>query len=251
MVAAVHLTTEKLVIYVLQYAGYGIEGLFCFLLARQGGWFRLKGLCLYVALLFGLDGLARSAVLNYFGPTSIQYAYCYWLTDVALAIGAFLLICSFFRRACVREQNLWRFVRVMLVFVFLLVVAISALALTRHYTQLYTVFIVEFSQNLYFSCLVLNTLLFVMIQQLAIDDDELGLLVCGLGVQFAGGAACMALVHLTSGDPFARVVAMVLPPACNLGMLMTWMYAIMKTHETVPAEERLGKQAALVEAISD
>jgi len=251
MVAAVHLTTDKLVVYALEYAGYGMEAFVCFVLARQGGWRRLKGLCLYVILLFCLDGLARFAVLNYFGPNSIQYAYCYWLTDVALALGAFSLICSFFRRACVREQNLWRFVRVMLVFVFLLVVAISALALTRHYTQLYTVFIVEFSQNLYFSCLVLNTLLFVMIQQLAIDDDELGLLVCGLGVQFAGGAACLALLHLTSGEAFARVIAMVLPPACNLGMLMTWMYAIVKTQETVPAGSPLGKQAALVEAVSD
>jgi len=251
MVAAVHLATEKLAVYALQYACYGMEAFVCFLLSRQGGWRRLKGLFLYVALLFCLDGLARPSVLSYFGPTSMQYAYCYWLTDVALAIGAFLLICSFFRRACVREQNLWRFARVMLVFVFLLVVAISALALTRHYTQLYTVFIVEFSQNLYFSCLVLNTLLFVMIQQLAIDDDELGLLVCGLGVQFAGEAACLALLHLTSGEAYARVIAMVLPPVCTLGMLMTWMYAIVKTHETVPAEARLGKQAVLVEAVTD
>ena len=251
MVAAVHLTTDKLVVYALGYAGYGLEAFVCFLLARQGGWRRLKGLCLYVTLLFCLDGLARSAVLNYFGPTSIQYAYCYWLTDVVLAIGAFSLICSFFRRACTQEQKLWRFVRLMLVFVFLLVIAVSALALTRHYTQLYTGFIVEFSQNLYFSCLVLNTLLFVMIQQLGIEDDELGLLVCGLGVQFAGEAACLALLHLTSGEAFARVVAMVLPPACTLGMLMTWMYAIAKTHEAVPVGPRLGKQVALAEAVSD
>jgi hypothetical protein len=251
MVAAVHLTTEKLVVYVLQYAGYGTEGLLCFLLARQASWRRLKGLCLYVGLLFSLDGLARPVVLNYFGSTSVRFAYFYWLTDVALAIGAFLLICSFFRRGCTHEPKLWGFVRLMLVFVFLLVIAISALALTRHYTQLYTGFIVEFSQNLYFSCLVLNTLLFVTIQQLAINDDELGLLVCGLGVQFAGGAACLALLHLTSADAFSRVMAMVLPPACTLGMLMTWMYAIVKTHETVPAEEQLVKHAALVEAISD
>ena len=85
-----------------------------------------------------LDGVARSAVLNYFGQTSVQYAYFYWLTDVVLAMGAFLLTCGFFRRACAQEEKLWRFVRLMLVFVFILVLGISALSLTRNYTHLYT-----------------------------------------------------------------------------------------------------------------
>jgi hypothetical protein len=39
-------------------------------------------------------------------------------------------------------------------------------------------------------------MLYVMLQQLAIDDDELGLLVCGMGVQFAGEAAWFALLAL-------------------------------------------------------
>jgi len=132
-----------------------------------------------------------------------------------------------------------------------LVVVISALALTRHYTQLYTVFIVEFSQNLYFSCLVLNTLLFVMIQQLAIEDDELGLLVCGMGLQFAGEAAGLALLHLTSGENFARLIFSFLNPACTLGMLLIWIYAIVKTPQAVPVRSQVGKQAALAEAGAD
>jgi len=243
--------SDKLLVYGLGYAGYGMEAVLCYLLARQGRWRRLKGLWLYVTLLFGLDAVARPVVLNYFGPASVQYAYFYWLSDVVLATGAFLLICNFFRRACKLEERLWRFVRLLLVFVFVLVAAISALTLTRHYTQLYTTFIVEFSQNLYFSCLVLNTMLYLMIQQLAIEDDELGLLVCGMGVQFAGEAACLALLHLTSGGMFARVVAMVLPPACTLGMLATWTYAIVKTPQEVPVRAHVGKQAALVEVVAD
>jgi hypothetical protein len=166
-------------------------------------------------------------------------------------MGAFLLICSLFRRASMEEEKLWRFVRLLLVLVFILVVVVSALALTRNYNHLYTVFIVEFSQNLYFSCLILNTMLYVMIQQLAIEDDELGMLVCGLGVQFAGGAACLALLHLTFGESFARAIAMVLPPACTLGMLSIWIYAIVRTRETVVVRSPAVKQAALVEAIAD
>jgi hypothetical protein len=112
------------------------------------------------------------------------------------------------------------------------------------------VFIVEFSQNLYFTCLVLNTLLYVMLQQLAIDDDELGLLVCGMGLQFAGEAAFLALLHLTSGENFARVLIGFLNPACTLGMLLIWTYAIVKTPQTAPARSRAGKDAALAEAIA-
>ncbi|MGA2984617.1 MAG: hypothetical protein ABSG32_12435 [Terriglobia bacterium] len=251
MVVAVLPTSDKLLVYGLEYVGCGMEAFILLLLAAQGRWRRLKGLCLYVAGLFLLDGLGRMAALNYFGSMSRQYAYFYWLTDVALALGAFLLTCGFFRRACNQEERLWRFVRLLLVFVFVLAVAISALDLTRHYTQLYTGFIVEFSQNLYFSCLVLNTMLYVMIQQLAIDDEELGLLVCGMGLQFAGEAAGLALLHLTSGEHMARLVFSFLNPACTLGMFLTWVYAIVKTPEALSVRSKVGKQASLVAAVAD
>ncbi|MGD0222318.1 MAG: hypothetical protein ABSF71_08260 [Terriglobia bacterium] len=241
---------NQILIHALEYGISVLEALVCVLLVSRGGWRQLKGLCLYVTLLFALDGIGRVAILNYYGQTSRQYANFYWVTDVVLALGAFLLTCGFFRRACVREEKLWRLVRLLLVFVIILVIAISALALTRHQGQLYAWFIIEFSQNLYFSCLVLNTLLYVMIQQFAIEDGELGLLVCGMGIQFAGEAACLALLHLTSGENFARNIAMVLPPACTLGMLSTWVYAILRPTPTDPVRSRARKQA-WVEAVAD
>ncbi len=241
--------TDQILFQGLQYGIYILEGVLCLLLARQGARRRRLGLCVYVTLLFVLDGVARPAVLDHFGRTSMQFAYFYWLTDVALAMGAFLLTCSFFRRACAHEAKLWQLVRLLLIFVFILVLVISALSLTRHYTHLYTVFIVEFSQNLYFSCLVLNTLLFIMIQQLAIEDDELGLLVCGMGLQFAGEAAGLALLHLTSGGDFARAIFSFLNPICTLGMLVTWIYAVTRAPQTVPVDTLVGKQTALVEAV--
>jgi len=243
--------SDQILINGLPYGVYILEGLVCVLLLSRGGWRRHTGLSLYVALLFILDGVGRSAVLNYFGQSSVQYGYFYWLSDVVLALGAFLLTCGFFQRACSREEKLWRFVRLLLVFVFILVVIISALTLIRHHSQIYTHFIIEFSQNLYFSCLVLNTMLYVMIQQLAIDDDELGLLVCGMGIQFAGEAACLALVHLTPGENFSRIIPLVLLPACTAGMLLTWIYAILKTPYTAPVRGQVGKRAALLEVIAD
>jgi hypothetical protein len=243
--------SEQILNYVLQYGTYILEVVVCVLLVSRGDWRHHKGLCLYVALLFSLDGVARPAVLNYFGLKSNEYSYFYWLTDVVLAVGAFLLTCSFFRRACSQEEKLWRFVRLMLFFVPPLVVAISVLVLHQNYKNLFTMFIIEFNQNLYFSCLVLNTLLYVMIQHLAINDDELGLLVCGMGIQFAGEAAFLALFHLTVGENFSRVIATVLSPACTLGMLLIWIYAVAKTPEVVSVGSQVGRQAALAEAVSD
>ena len=70
----------------------------------------------------------------------------------------------------------------------------------------FTLFIIEFNQNLYFTCLVLNTLLYILLQQIDSADDELGLLVCGVGIQFAGPAATLALLTLTTGEHFAHIL---------------------------------------------
>lgn len=242
--------SDQIFFHGLQYGIYVLELVLFVLLARCGRWTRLKGLCLYVLLLFVVDGVARAAVLHYFGLESTQYRYFYWLTDVVLALGAFLLICAFFWRACAREDKLWAFTRLLLVFAFILVLGISALFLSRGYTHLFTHFIIEFSQNLYFTCLVLNTLLYVMIQQLSIDDEELGFLVCGIGVQFAGEAACLALLRLTFAENLPRVLLSLLGPTCTLGMLLIWSYAIVKKPEAVPVRSLVGKQAALAEAVS-
>ena len=243
--------SDKYLICGLQYATYALEAVVCLLLAHQARWRRLKGLCLYVVGFFLLDGVARPAVLNYFGWTSVQYRYFYWLTDVVFALGAFLLICAFFRRACAQEVKMWALVRLLLVFVFILVLGFSALSLTRNYTHLYSTFIIEFSQNLYFSCLVLNTLLYIMIQQFAIDDDELGLLVAGLGVQFAGEAAGLALLHVTLGDMFAKHLFSFLNPVCTLGMLAVWVYAIAKTPQKGTVRLPQGENRTWVPAVAE
>jgi hypothetical protein len=98
---------------------------------------------------------------------------------------------------------------------------------------------------------VLNTLLYVMLQQLAIDDDELGLLVCGLGVQFAGEAACFALLHLTADQSMAKVLTVFLAPICTLAMLSIWVYAVGKTPQTASRRYQPVGSRGLVEVIAD
>jgi hypothetical protein len=243
---------DQLLLCGVQYATYALEVWVCLSLVWGGRWRRLKGLGLYVTSLFLLDGVARPAVSNFFGAKSTPFYYFYWTTDVVFVLGAFAVICGFLRRACTREEKLWSFVRLLLIFVFLIVLGVSTLSLTRHYANLYILYIIELSQNLYFTCLVLNTLLYVMLQQLAIDDDELGLLVCGMGVQFAGEAACFAVLHLTANNnSIARDWTVVLAPCCTLAMLWIWVYAIGKTPQTVSDRYEPRRDGGLVEAVAD
>ena len=184
----------------------------------------------YVAFLLAAD-LGRACVLRLHGFDSRQYYYVYWSTDFLLVIAAFLLVCLMFRRGCLHEDKMWRFVRLFLVFIFVLVIGISCLSLSRNYSNLFTYFIIEFNQNLYFACLVLNTLLYLLLQQIDSADDQLGLLVCGVGIQFAGPAATLALVHLTTGEGFARSLYYFTIPLCTLGMLLVWAYAIARVQD--------------------
>jgi hypothetical protein len=249
--ASVPFSGQQILLFGVQYATYAVEVWVCVTILLGGRWRRLKGLGLYVASLFLLDGVARPAVSNFFGQASRQFFYFYWLTDVVFALGAFLVICGFFHRACAQEEKIWKIVRHLLPFVFFIVLGISALSLTRHYTNLYDRFIFEVSQNLYFACLVLNTLLYIMLQQLEIEDDELGLLVCGLGVQFAGEAACFALLHLTADHSMAKALTVFLAPICTLAMLSIWVYAIGKAPQTVSDRSRTVRTRGLVEAVAD
>ena len=69
--------------------------------------------------------------------------------------------------------------------------------------------------------------------------------------RFAGEAAGLALYHLTLAEPFVQTIFSFLNPACTLGMLLIWTYAIVKTPQAVPVRAPVGKQPALVEAVAD
>jgi hypothetical protein len=223
---------DKLLASGLEYTVYVLEaGVLVYLLSR-GLWKRQLGVVFYLISLLAADWVVRPYFFRHYGLSSLAYAYCYWLTDVVLALEAFGLMCIFFRRAC--TPQFWRVLRLSLVVVFILVAAISSFSLLNHYhkdnlTYLLHNFIYEFEQNLFFTCLVLNTLLFVMLQRIEHADQELGLLVCGMGIQFAGPAASLALVHVTLGWTAAYSLLGYVMPVCTLGMLLVWLYSITAT----------------------
>jgi hypothetical protein len=219
-----------IVSYGFQYGAYLIQVGLIILVARSSHRNRLVGVLLYLSCLLA-TGLGRTYALRMYGLASRQYSYVYWTTDFLLVISAFLLVCLFFRRACLQQEKMWRFVRLLLTFICVLVVSISGLLFSHHYGNLLAGFIVEFSQNLYFTCLVLNTLLYLLLQQIDSVDDQLGLLVCGVGIQFAGPAATFALVHLTANEGFAQSLNSLVNRFCTLGMILVWAYAIVHVKE--------------------
>jgi hypothetical protein len=219
--------SDPILAYGLQYGGYVLEITLLVLLLRAGRWRRWIGVCLYLLLLLLVDGVGRTLVLNKYGVSSPQYQYFYWLSDVLLTLGAFSLVCSLFRRACAEQKKIWDLLVPTLGAVFTLVLGISLASISQHYKNLLSIFIVEFQQNLYFACLVLNTLLYILLQRLESKDEELAMTVCGLGIQFAGPAANFALLHLAQGNASFKAMYQYLGVFCTIGMLATWLYAVV------------------------
>jgi hypothetical protein len=223
------LMVDKLLSSGVEYTVYALEAGVLVYLVSRGAWKRQVGIVFYLISFLAADWAVRPYFFHHYGLNSLPYAYCYWLTDVVLALEAFGLMCIFFRRAC--TPQFWRVLRLSLIIVFILVTAISSMSLLNHYHKdnlvyLLHDFIYEFEQNLFFTCLVLNTLLFVMLQRIEGADQELGLLVCGMGIQFAGPAANLALVHVTLGWAGAYSLLGYVMPVCTMFMLLVWFYAI-------------------------
>jgi hypothetical protein len=228
---------ERLIGFFVQYAGYLLElALFVYILLWGQGR-RLFGVCVFLASLLIIDLCVRPYTLSVYGLRSSRYYYVYWLSDVLLTFEAFLLICFFYRRAFHREQRLWRLLRQTLIFVFVLVVVVSSTSLYKNYSHNH--FMDDFQQNLYFACLVLNTLLYIKMQSMRTRDQELVLLVCGMGVQFAGSAACLAFGYLTRGH-HPQFMFSYVTQFCSLGLLLIWIYAIVGVPKSsrVPASAK-------------
>lgn len=221
----------------LQYLGYALEIVLVAVIVGRKWWKDYTAFSLYVIAFVLVDVAVRPLFLDAYGFSSRQYRQCYWFTDVALTLAAFLLVCVFFRHACSDRKERWAAARTMLGVVFVGIAVVSFLSISSHYDHFFGRFIVDLQQNLYFACLVLCTVLFVMLESKD-SDDELGLLVCGLGIEFAGPAAGMALAYLTPGGHFAGTVAPFVFSLCNIAMFLVWLYALTRsrTVNVPPAE---------------
>lgn len=234
------------VVHVFQYADYLLELAVLALVVCRGQSRRLGGVSLYLISLVGIDAILRPVVLYGYGIRSNEYYYVYWLSNVALQLAAFLLVCSFFRSACSEQPKWWHVLKLALPLVFLLTVSLSVATIWRNWTHLRLGSLSELEQDLYFASLILNTLLFISMQYLELADDRLPMLVCGLGLQFAGPAASMALMVLTHQSSQAQTLLQFVEQLCTLGMLLTWMHAVRRppSRRTAALGEGLAARAA-------
>jgi len=229
---------------VLSYVGIVFEAGLLVVLLRRRLAVNLWEVSVYLLTALGV-GAARSYALERYGFASSQYSNCYWTTDLLLVLAAFVLVVSFFRRACSENPEMWRYIGFLLGTVLVAIAGVSYFSLSSHKGGFLSLFIVEFSQNLYFASLVLTTLLYLMTLKMAVADERLGLLVSGLGIEFAGPAAGLALTYLTRGAEVAHVVGVYFFPLCDVGMILTWFYAISRVPSpaTVPRRKVMAGHA--------
>ncbi len=247
--------TQKIIAEAIQGFSTVLELLLVLLLFHSQRWRRWAGVFIYVLLYLGLDGIARPWAFAHFGQQSIEYYVTYWASDLVLTLSTFLLLCYLFRRAFRQDQRVWPYLRISLPGLLVLVLLVSSRVVLDHYhnNSLFNNFIWQFQQNLYFTCAVLVTLLYLMLQRQAADEEGegMGLLACGLGIQCAGPAAGSALITLAGGvhSQFAVSLFEHLSPLCGLTMLLIWAYTI--NHLSGEAPNRILKHRAHVPPLAD
>lgn len=207
---------------------YCVQALLLGVLLVRGDRKRLASVCIYLFLFLLLDGLARYYTLFHYGFRSLAYFEVYCLTDVILTVAAFALICALVRRACASNKKVWHNLRPLLGLLFFLLVAGSYFMIASNHGLRYPEFVVRFQRNTYLACLVLTALLYIVVQRSGVRDEELAMLVFGMGILLAGPVAALALFKLFAQSDFVNVLINHVDQACMLGMLLTWWYAITR-----------------------
>ncbi|MBI4461780.1 MAG: hypothetical protein HY653_02635 [Acidobacteria bacterium] len=188
----------------------------------------LLNLYLIVSTIFTL---ATQYLIHTAGYTSIEYFYFYYTGDAIGTIVGYLAIASLFDQM-LRHSILSRYVRPTLGIFFLLVVVISGVFISRSVDHLYSRFVIEFQQNMYFVGVLLTFLLWLSMSYLGAETRRFALLVSGLGIYFAAHACNYAARFLFPG--MADLATRIPPLAYNL-MILVWFYTFLRIPEGEPA----------------
>lgn len=169
--------------------------------------------------------------IHNYGYTSQAYFYFYYSWDPIATIIAYLLVGSFFDEM-LRPSVFRRYVCPTLGLLFVLLVGISWLYISRSSGHLYSRFIIEFQQNMFFVGVLLTFLLWLSMMYLGAETRHFALLVSGLGIYFAAHACNYAARALF--PMLADVTTRIPPLAYNL-MAVVWFYTFLAVREDEPA----------------
>ena len=171
--------------------------------------------------------------IHYYGYRSITYFYFYYTGDAVGSMIGYLLIASFFDQL-LRDSAFRPYIRPTLGIFFIMVVGISALFVWRNYSTLYSSFLIELQQNMFFVGVLLTFLLWLSMNYLRAESRRFVLLVSGLGIYFSAHAVNYALQFLSSG--LKNGLTMVPPLAYTL-MVALWLYTFWRVPEGEAAVE--------------
>ncbi|MEE9236050.1 MAG: hypothetical protein V3U28_11485 [Candidatus Acidoferrales bacterium] len=194
-------------------------------------------------LLFSIiHSLGTLYFIKSFGYESLAYFYFYYFGDVIASILGYLLIASFFDRL-LRRSMFAPYVRPTLTIFFLLVVGVSALFVLQNYSRLYSRFLIELQQNMFFVGVVLTFLLWISMNYLHAENRRFVLLVSGLGIYFSAHAANYALRFFfrASDDPTMAAALSRIPPLAYILMVSLWLYTFWRVPVGEPAVEPIAR----------
>lgn len=168
-----------------------------------------------------LASLGRFQIIHHYGLSSNEYLYFYYYSDALLTICLYFALISLYSFVF-NELKADRYVSVM---AFSLLVGTALFSYSVVYQssgKLFTHFVVELSQNLYFVGLVLTYLLWASILKMRETRTRLIQLVLSLGIYFSMFAATYALRNLY---PSMSSVLQALPPLIACFLPVAWAYA--------------------------
>lgn len=175
------------------------------------------------AVLSILYTLAPSIAVHVFGLSPRNMSCGMVVVDLCMSVASYGLLYTFFRR--ISLQLGVPFLQMALVSC---AVGVAALGVTQVGSSPAIWIWSSVNENLYFSCLVLTTVLYLVCLRTTASDDNLGLLITGFGVQLSGPAAAYALAFLKNDAHLLNSFVPWFSRGCTFVMLLTWAYAVVR-----------------------
>ena len=184
-------------------------------------------LCLNLYMLFSfVVSVIRYEVFSKFGLRSHEYLYCYYYSDAVLTIFLYLALITLYLHVF-DEMKVEKYVRLAAI-VLLAGTALFSYAVVQQSSQrMFTSFVYELSQNLYFVGLVLTYVLWGAILKLRETRTQLVQLVLSLGVYFSAFAATFALRNIYPNFESLGYVV----PVFGCLLPLAWAYAFWRLPE--------------------
>ncbi len=198
--------------------------------------FRYLALSTYLlaTLSFTVTG---SLIYHLYGFGSLEYIYFYFFGDTVLSLLLYLVVAGLFERIF-SELGFSRYVRWVALLVLAGTVGVSYSIVRAAGDRIFSKFVYELQQNLYFLGVVLCTLLWFSMRKLHNMPTRLMQITLGLGMFLGAHAALYAFHNMFPSLAFWRYI----PPASYVFFLVVLAHTFTTVPETARVETRLVTQ---------